>query len=83
MTYRRKHTVEAMQWDGKSFAEMARFLYGPYGESAKHLVESERFYIRTPCGMAKPRVGDFVIKSNDGQFDLYSPEIFYDEFEPT
>lgn len=71
--------VEAVQWTGANFAEVAQLSYnimGPYGQEDAHLE------ISTLEGRMTANKGDWIIKGVKGEVYPCKPDIFEATYEP-
>jgi hypothetical protein len=77
--YRKKPVViEAVQWTGANFAEVAALgenIFGPYAQE-------DRLEIKTLEGRMRANVGDWVIKGVKGEVYPCKPDIFEQTYEP-
>lgn len=65
--------IEAIQWTGKNLDEvMSELFFVPQHP----ITEDGRLIIFTPDGEIQARPGDWIIKSINGELDVYKADIF-------
>lgn len=91
--YRNKEVIEAVKWTGDNIQEIFDFLTGTTGQRVE--MEGENFFVdvrsrtgrennlilKTPQGMRVSFIGDFIVKTNDGNFYPCQPRIFNKSYE--
>ena len=68
---KRPVVIQALQWTGGNISEVFEFT----GFDVSHLIEGE-LYIRTMEGVHHASKGDYIIKSEHGEFYPCKPDIF-------
>lgn len=82
--YRKKPIeIEAIQYVGKNFKEICRFLDMTYGDFEKMPEDYDAgpFKIHTLEGDMEVSVGDYIIKDIKGEFYPCKPDIFDETYE--
>lgn len=91
--YRKKPVVvEAVQWTGKNFDEVAKFVGDDFGHKKAYEDAQERAesYGKYPLRLYEnghriysedAHLADYIVKKPDGNFYTSAPEYFEDEYE--
>ncbi len=85
MIYRRKETVDAVQWTGKNQAEIkafaAQFALFDYADVDGDGSMDAVLKVKEREKIVPASVGDYVVRGNKGDFSLISKEEFERDWE--
>lgn len=86
--YRKKPVIiDAIQWDGKNFDEIANFMQDFHGhkkayeDAQEGSLKTGEYYIRTLEGTMTANIGDWIIKGVNGEFYPCKPDVFEKTYE--
>jgi hypothetical protein len=79
---KQKEVVEAFQWEGQNSNEIIEFCDGKYGASDKcYILPGGNILIKTLYGDVTADKGDWLIKDENGDIYLCSPDFFEQTYE--
>ena len=88
MKFRKKPVViEAIQWNGKNFDEIANFTNDNHGhkkayeDAEEGSIKTGKYYIQTLEGLMEASKNDWIIKGVNGEFYPCKPDIFKKTYE--
>jgi hypothetical protein len=88
MQYRKKPVViEAIQWDGRNFDDIMKFMQEnngnkvAYEDAEERALKTKEIFIRTLEGVMSASKGDYIIKGIKGEFYPCKPDIFEATYE--
>ena len=73
-------TIQAVQFNGDNFQEVAEFL-GPEGKQTPYNPRTSQMFIRTLEGEMAASAGDWIIRGVKGEFYPIKPDIFAATYE--
>ena len=68
--------VSAIEWTGNNIFDMAEFTDGFLDK-----IEGSKIYLHTLSGIKVGLVGDYIIRDNDGNFDICDSYMFEKNYE--